>query len=194
MALGRRRAAAARAAPRRSSRSVLLCPAAAAVMSSNGEHGTVLRGVTHGACDFLIKPVRIEELRNIWQHVVRRQKSLVGGAGSGARRGPAAVLQEPPRPHAHFRVLRGLDSVRPAQPDSGARDAAYQLHPPRTPAAAQSYSERDGDGDGTMDSDTNSRKRKEGGRMDSSSAGEVRPGRRGWPALREGRAAATPAV
>lgn len=49
----------------------------AAVMSSNGEHTTVMRGVTHGACDFLIKPVRIEELRNIWQHVIRRNRVVV---------------------------------------------------------------------------------------------------------------------
>lgn len=47
-------------------------------MSSNGETTTVLRGVTHGAVDFLIKPVRIEELRNVWQHVVRRKRELVG--------------------------------------------------------------------------------------------------------------------
>jgi len=33
----------------------------------------VLRGVTHGAVDYLIKPVRIEELRNVWQHVARRR-------------------------------------------------------------------------------------------------------------------------
>ena len=44
-----------------------------AVMSSNGDTNVVLRGVTHGAVDFLIKPVRIEELRNVWQHVVRRR-------------------------------------------------------------------------------------------------------------------------
>lgn len=43
-------------------------------MSANDEHTTVMRGVTHGACDFLIKPVRIEELKNIWQHVVRRSR------------------------------------------------------------------------------------------------------------------------
>jgi two-component response regulator (ARR-B family) len=42
-------------------------------MSSNGDTNVVLRGVTHGAVDFLIKPVRIEELRNVWQHVVRRR-------------------------------------------------------------------------------------------------------------------------
>ncbi|RDX75552.1 Two-component response regulator ORR22, partial [Mucuna pruriens] len=33
----------------------------------------VMRGVIHGACDYLMKPVRIEELQNIWQHVVRRK-------------------------------------------------------------------------------------------------------------------------
>ena len=51
-----------------------LCPA---VMSSNGETNVVLQGVTHGAVDFLIKPVRIEELRNVWQHVVRRKRGQV---------------------------------------------------------------------------------------------------------------------
>ena len=48
-------------------------------MSSNGETSVVLRGVTHGAVDFLIKPVRVEELRNVRQHVVRRRKDMVNG-------------------------------------------------------------------------------------------------------------------
>lgn len=46
-------------------------------MSSNGNTDVVLRGVTHGAVDFLIKPVRLEELRNAWQHVVRRKREQV---------------------------------------------------------------------------------------------------------------------
>lgn len=46
-------------------------------MSSNGETSVVLQGVTHGAVDFLIKPVRIEELRNLWQHVIRRRRDQV---------------------------------------------------------------------------------------------------------------------
>ncbi|GLC47016.1 hypothetical protein PLESTM_002009000 [Pleodorina starrii] len=46
------------------------------MMSSNGDTSNVLRGVTHGACDYLIKPVRLEELRNLWQHVVRRRRQL----------------------------------------------------------------------------------------------------------------------
>nr|ABG35775.1 SRR383 [Striga asiatica] len=34
----------------------------------------VMKGVTHGACDYLIKPVRMEALKNIWQHVIRKKK------------------------------------------------------------------------------------------------------------------------
>ncbi|XP_072977384.1 two-component response regulator ORR23-like [Typha angustifolia] len=44
------------------------------MLSANGETKAVMKGITHGACDYLLKPVRIEELRNIWQHVVRRRK------------------------------------------------------------------------------------------------------------------------
>jgi len=58
------------------------------MMSSCGEHSTVMRGVTHGACDFLIKPVRAEELRNVWQHVVRARRMsscALGGGGTTVR-------------------------------------------------------------------------------------------------------------
>ncbi|CAL9061837.1 unnamed protein product [Musa banksii] len=44
------------------------------MLSVNGETKTVMKGIAHGACDYLLKPVRIEELKNIWQHVVRRRK------------------------------------------------------------------------------------------------------------------------
>ncbi|KAG6410473.1 hypothetical protein SASPL_128534 [Salvia splendens] len=40
----------------------------------NGDPELVLKGVNNGACDYLVKPIRIEELSNIWQHVVRRMK------------------------------------------------------------------------------------------------------------------------
>uniref|UniRef100_A0ACD5UW82 Uncharacterized protein n=1 Tax=Avena sativa TaxID=4498 RepID=A0ACD5UW82_AVESA len=45
------------------------------MLSVNGETKSVMKGITHGACDYLLKPVRIEELTNIWQHVVRRKLS-----------------------------------------------------------------------------------------------------------------------
>lgn len=43
-------------------------------MSADECKSVVMKGVTHGACDYLIKPVRMEALRNIWQHVVRKRK------------------------------------------------------------------------------------------------------------------------
>lgn len=44
-----------------------------------------MQGITHGACDYLLKPVRLEELKNIWQHVVRRKfgnRERNGNAGT----------------------------------------------------------------------------------------------------------------
>lgn len=45
------------------------------VLSAHSDTKLVMKGITHGACDYLLKPVRIEELKNIWQHVIRRRKS-----------------------------------------------------------------------------------------------------------------------
>nr|GMD63747.1 two-component response regulator ARR2-like [Ipomoea batatas] len=44
------------------------------MMSADDSKNVVMKGVTHGAYDYLIKPVRIEALKNIWQHVVRKRK------------------------------------------------------------------------------------------------------------------------
>ncbi|KAK7283117.1 hypothetical protein RIF29_12414 [Crotalaria pallida] len=44
------------------------------MLSTNGDKKMVMKGISHGACDYLLKPVRIEELKNIWQHVIRRKK------------------------------------------------------------------------------------------------------------------------
>ncbi|CAI9765839.1 unnamed protein product [Fraxinus pennsylvanica] len=44
------------------------------MMSADDSKDVVLKGVTHGACDYLIKPISIEALKNIWQHVVRKKK------------------------------------------------------------------------------------------------------------------------
>lgn len=43
------------------------------MMSSQDSVGVVLKCMLKGAADFLIKPVRKNELRNLWQHVWRRQ-------------------------------------------------------------------------------------------------------------------------
>ncbi|KAK6160324.1 hypothetical protein DH2020_003705 [Rehmannia glutinosa] len=42
-------------------------------MSVDGETSRVMKGVQNGACDYLVKPIRMEELQNIWQHVYRKR-------------------------------------------------------------------------------------------------------------------------
>ncbi|XP_042508112.1 two-component response regulator ARR12-like isoform X2 [Macadamia integrifolia] len=44
------------------------------MLSANSDTKVVMKGIAHGAVDYLLKPVRIEELKNIWQHVMRRRK------------------------------------------------------------------------------------------------------------------------
>ncbi|KAK8702370.1 hypothetical protein V6N13_020726 [Hibiscus sabdariffa] len=48
------------------------------MMSSEDSFSVVLKCMLKGAADFLIKPVRRNELRNLWQHVWRRH-TLAGG-------------------------------------------------------------------------------------------------------------------
>ena len=70
-----------------------------AVMSATGDTSVVLHGITAGAVDYLLKPVRIEELRNLWQHVVRRRQEGSGGSpprpeGRGAEKALGRTSKE----------------------------------------------------------------------------------------------------
>lgn len=42
------------------------------MLSAHSDYESVMKGIIHGACDYLIKPVSLKELRNIWQHVVKK--------------------------------------------------------------------------------------------------------------------------
>ena len=67
------------------------------VMSADGETSSVLRGMLHGAVDYLQKPIQMSDLRYIWQHVIRRDRAAEqpaegkgrasGGGGAGQRVG-----------------------------------------------------------------------------------------------------------
>ncbi|KAJ0979894.1 hypothetical protein J5N97_015368 [Dioscorea zingiberensis] len=48
------------------------------MMSADDSKDVVLKGVTHGAVDYMTKPVRMEGVKNIWQHVARKKMSEVG--------------------------------------------------------------------------------------------------------------------
>ncbi|RVX22721.1 Two-component response regulator-like APRR7 [Vitis vinifera] len=55
-----------------------------AVMSSHDSMGIVFKCLSKGAVDFLVKPIRKNELKNLWQHVWRRCHS---SSGSGSESG-----------------------------------------------------------------------------------------------------------
>ncbi|KAI3815719.1 hypothetical protein L1987_15398 [Smallanthus sonchifolius] len=52
------------------------------MMSAHDSVSTVYKCMLKGAADFLVKPVRKNELKNLWQHVWRRQSSTTGGNAS----------------------------------------------------------------------------------------------------------------
>ncbi|KAL3650668.1 hypothetical protein CASFOL_007071 [Castilleja foliolosa] len=43
------------------------------LVSLDDDKEMVRKGVIYGACDYLLKPLRIEEIKIIWQHVVRKK-------------------------------------------------------------------------------------------------------------------------
>ena len=47
-----------------------------AVMSSHDSMGLVFKCLSKGAVDFLVKPIRKNELKILWQHVWRRCQSV----------------------------------------------------------------------------------------------------------------------
>ncbi|XP_039164317.1 two-component response regulator ARR12 [Eucalyptus grandis] len=78
------------------------------MLSGHGDTELVMKGITHGACDYLLKPARMEELKNIWQHVVRRKNiepkerskfanvvKPLDGSGAGEQ-GPASTCNVDP--------------------------------------------------------------------------------------------------
>ncbi|KAF6154405.1 hypothetical protein GIB67_028297 [Kingdonia uniflora] len=44
------------------------------MMSSSDDKNIIMKGVKHGACDYLVKPVMLKDLKNIWQHVIRKNR------------------------------------------------------------------------------------------------------------------------
>jgi response regulator of citrate/malate metabolism len=66
-------------------------------MSSNGDTETVMKYITNGASDFLIKPVRIEELKNIWEHVFRKKIGEEQSKTHNSQHGIDQLLVYPPK-------------------------------------------------------------------------------------------------
>ncbi|GAB2215376.1 hypothetical protein Droror1_Dr00019759 [Drosera rotundifolia] len=46
------------------------------LMSEDSDTRLVMKGIKLGASDYLLKPIRMEEVKTIWQHVIRKKKKL----------------------------------------------------------------------------------------------------------------------
>ncbi|GMQ03770.1 hypothetical protein CsSME_00049433 [Camellia sinensis var. sinensis] len=88
-----------------------------AMMCANDDKESVMKGVSHGARDYLIKPVRLEELKNIWQHVVR--KNLFNTMISGTMY--AGTDENPPIPSSERPREKSIEEEEQQQPQDDER-------------------------------------------------------------------------
>ncbi|XP_047174709.1 two-component response regulator ARR2-like [Vigna umbellata] len=106
------------------------------MMSADDGKSVVMKGVTHGACDYLIKPVRIEALKNIWQHVVRKKKNewkdaeQSGSAEEGDRQ-PKASDEADYSSSANEGSWRNSKKRRDEEEEAEDRDDTSTLKKPR---------------------------------------------------------------
>lgn len=91
-------------------------------MSADKEQKTIKAGVDKGACDYLIKPLREEELKNIWQHIVRKNLRAKTTAKVGQDDDDSSSAPKKPRVvwslERHQKFINavnhiGLDSMSP---------------------------------------------------------------------------------
>ncbi|XP_004508173.1 two-component response regulator ARR2 isoform X2 [Cicer arietinum] len=104
------------------------------MMSADDGKSVVLKGVTHGACDYLIKPVRIEALKNIWQHVVRKKKNEwteQSGSADEADRHPKASDDADYSSSANEGTWRNSRKRRDEEEEADDRDDSSTLKKPR---------------------------------------------------------------
>lgn len=88
-------------------------------MSADGRTNLVMQGIRHGACDYLIKPIRDEELKNIWQHVVRKRRNGI------KERDPSGSTED------HDREKRALDDAEYASSANEGVDEVLQTQKKR---------------------------------------------------------------
>ncbi|KAI3793660.1 hypothetical protein L1987_36280 [Smallanthus sonchifolius] len=84
------------------------------MMSSHDSMGLVFKCLSKGAVDFLVKPIRKNELKYLWQHVWRRCHS---SSGSGSESGTQAQKSVNSKSN-----LRGNNSGRKDGEDNGSTD------------------------------------------------------------------------
>jgi CheY-like chemotaxis protein len=136
------------------------------VMSSNADTSVVLRGIMHGAVDYLIKPIRVEELRNIWQHVVRKRGSERGG--------PEPHTTDPAHVEGNKAAKRKTNSQQEVRPSRAGSRRASAADPVAVCAKRERVHTGADGGDGAGGSAGGRGGRGQGGRPQEAACGMVR--------------------
>ncbi|XP_024398057.1 two-component response regulator-like APRR7 isoform X2 [Physcomitrium patens] len=89
------------------------------IMSSYDSLNIVFRCLSKGACDYLVKPVRKNELKNLWQHVWRKCHS---GSSIGSRSGSGNQTGEVARPQS--RGVEAADNPIGSNDGNGSSDGS----------------------------------------------------------------------
>jgi len=63
------------------------------VLSANDEMETMVKAIKHGACNYMVKPVRPEMVKDIWMRVVRKSKSNPRNKVSSRNDNPSQMVQ-----------------------------------------------------------------------------------------------------
>ncbi|XP_076921373.1 two-component response regulator-like APRR7 [Bidens hawaiensis] len=94
------------------------------MMSSHDSMGLVFKCLSKGAVDFLVKPIRKNELKNLWQHVWRRCHS---SSGSGSESGTQAQKSVNSKSNLRFNNNDGKDGDENGSTDGGSDDGSGTL-------------------------------------------------------------------
>ncbi|CAA0836459.1 Two-component response regulator-like APRR7 [Striga hermonthica] len=86
------------------------------MMSSHDSMGLVFKCLSKGAVDFLVKPIRKNELKNLWQHVWRRCHSSSGSGSESGTQTQKSVKS------------KGTDQSGNSASDDGENDASNGLN------------------------------------------------------------------
>jgi YesN/AraC family two-component response regulator len=85
------------------------------VVSANDDRSNIWRAINNGARDYLLKPVRLQEISNIWQHVYR--KNLENPEKSSITKEIPEQISLPDHPKTDDGELRKEeDETNPHQP------------------------------------------------------------------------------
>ncbi|XP_048139357.1 two-component response regulator-like PRR73 [Rhodamnia argentea] len=89
------------------------------MMSSHDSMGIVFKCLSKGAVDFLVKPIRKNELKNLWQHVWRRCHS---SSGSGSESGTHTKMSKELRSNDGYETNNGSSEEQ----DNGSNGLSMQ--------------------------------------------------------------------